>query len=232
MSIVEEFAAGTSGFATPEVSKRAVVVAVAKRGGPFVLEATIIPGVLFYVSLLTAGLGVAYVVGLAWMYGCLARRLLIGKGVPGVLVLGVLGITIRTVLAVLSGSAFIYFVQPVIVALATGGGFVFSLLIGRPLIGRIAHDFWPVTPEMRANPRIISLFKGLTVLWAVTNIVTAVVTLTLLLWLPLPLFLVSKQVLGMGITVTAIATTIVWSHRTACREGVVKAPVARTLSPA
>jgi hypothetical protein len=66
----------------------------------------------------------------------------------------------------------------------------------------------------------------------VTNIVTAVVTLTLLLWLPLPLFLVSKQVLGMGITVTAIATTIVWSHRTACREGVVKAPVARTLSPA
>ena len=38
--------------------------------------------------------------------------------------------------------------------------------------------------------------------------------------------------LGMGITVSAIGMTIVWSHRTACREGVVKAPGAPSLSTA
>src|SRR5204863_4572290 len=151
MSIVGDQVAPTIGLGPPEVSKRGVIVAVARRGGPFLLEATFIPGALFYVCLLSGGLGVAYVVGLAWMYGCLARRLMIGKGVPGVLVLGVLGITIRTLLAVLSGSAFIYFVQPVIVAMATGGGFFVSLLIGRPLAGRLAVDFWPITPEMQEN---------------------------------------------------------------------------------
>lgn len=221
-----------AGFGPPEVSKRAVVLAVARRGGPFLLEATFIPGALFYLCLIWGGLGVAYVVGLAWMYGCLARRLLLGNGVPGVLVLGVLGITIRTFLAVLSGSSFVYFVQPVLAAVVTGGGFLFSLLIGRPLIGKLAHDFWPITPEMRENPRIVSLFRGLTVLWAVTNMATAAVTFTLLLWLPLPSFLVAKQVLGMGITVSAIGLTIVWSHRTACSEGVVRAPAARSLSAA
>ena len=51
-------------------------------------------------------------------------------------------------------------------------------------------------------------------------------------WLPLPSFLVAKQVLGLGITVSAIGMTIVWSHRTACREGVVRAPSARALSAA
>src|SRR5437899_5221420 len=186
MSIVGDQVAPTVGLGPPEVSKRGVIVAVARRGGPFLLEATFIPGLLFYVCLVWAGLGVAYVIGLAWMYGCLARRLMIGRGVPGVLVLGVIGITIRTVLAVLSGSAFIYFVQPAIVTLATGAGFLVSLFIGRPLAGRLAGDFWPITPEMQQNPRIVSLFRGLTVLWAFANLVTAAVTFTLLLWLPLP----------------------------------------------
>ena len=99
-----------------------------------------------------------------------------------------------------------------------------SLVIDRPLIGRFAGDFWPMTPEVAENPGVVSLFRGLTVLWAGVNLTTAALTLGLLLSLPLATFVAVKQVTGLGITVAAIAVTIIWSHRIACREGIVRAP--------
>jgi hypothetical protein len=225
-------AASTAGSATatatpPEVSKRAVVVAVLRRGGPKLLEATVIPGFLFYLALVLGGLAVAYLTALAWIFGCLARRLVTGRAVPPILILGAVGISVRTAVAVATGSRFIYFAQPILGTVATGGVFLVSLVIGQPLIGRLANDFWPITPEMATNPRVLSLFRGLTVLWAGVNMATAALTFTLLLSLPLATFVAVKQVSGLAITVCAVAVTIVWSHRTACREGIVSAPRAR-----
>jgi hypothetical protein len=211
----------------PEFSKRAVVLAVVRRGGPKLLEATFIPGILFYVCLVWGGLGIAYLAGLAWVYGCIARRVVAKRAIPGILILGAVGITVRTAVAVASGSAFIYFAQPILSTVATGGVFLISLVVGRPLIARLAGDFWPVTAEMEQNPRILALFRGLTVLWAGVNLVTAAITFVLLLCLPLSTFVAVKQVSGLAITTTAIAVTIIWSHRTACREGVVVAPPRR-----
>jgi len=211
----------------PEISKRGVVLAVARRGGPKLLEATIIPGALFYVCLVVGGIGFAYVTAIAWIYGCVLRRLVQHRGIPSILILGAIGITVRTAVAVGSGSTFVYFAQPILGTVATGGVFLMSLVIGRPLIGRLASDFWPITPEMAANPRILALFRRLTVLWAVVNLTTATVTFLLLLYLPLATFVAVKQASGLGITATAIAVTIIWSHRIACREGVVTAPPPR-----
>ena len=208
----------------PEVSKRAVVLAVARRGGPKILEATIIPGLLFYACLMWGGFGLAYLTAVAWIYGCLLRRLAQRKTVPAVLILGAIGISVRTAIAVASGSSFVYFVQPIVGTVATGGVFLASLVVGRPLIGRLAGDFWPITPEMAKNPRIESLFRKLTLLWGGVNLATAAMTFVLLLCLPLATFVAIKQVSGLGITVSAIALTIVWSHRTACGEGIVTAP--------
>jgi hypothetical protein len=216
-----------TGEAPPEFSKRGVVLAVARRGGPKLLEATIIPGALFYACLVTAGLGFAYLTAIGWIYGCVIRRLVQHRAIPSILILGAIGITVRTAVAVGSGSSFVYFAQPILGTVATGGVFLMSLFIGRPLIGRLAGDFWPITPEMAQNPRILALFRSLTILWAAVNLATATVTFCLLLYLPLATFVAVKQVSGLGITVSAIAVTIIWSHRIACREGVVTAPLPR-----
>jgi hypothetical protein len=210
--------------AVPELSKRAVLRAVLRRGGPKVLEATVVPGVLFYVCLVGGGLGLAYLTAIAWIYGCVVRRLAQHRTVPGILVLGAVGITVRTAIAVGSGSSFVYFIQPIVGTVVTGGVFIGSLLIGRPMIGRLAGDFWPITPEMAQNPRVKSLFRKLTLLWAGVNFATATVTFVLLLCLPLATFVAMKQLSGLGISVAAIALTIGWSHGTACREGIVTAP--------
>lgn len=192
-----------------------------KRGGPRLLEASFIPTALFWTALTFGSIGVAYAVAICWTYGCLGRRLLQGTQVTGVLVLASVGITIRTALAVGSGSTFVYFAQPIIGTLITAGVFLISIALGRPLIAKLAHDFWPITPEQAEIPRVRRLMIGLTVLWAGVNLATASVTLVLLLSLDLTTFLAAKQVTGLAITVTAIAITITWAHRTASAEGII-----------
>ena len=215
---------GPADVRPPVVSRRQVVAVVLRRGGPKLVEATLVPGVLFYVCLVWGGLGLAYLTALTWVYGCIGRRWVQRRPVSVLLVLAAVGITARTAVAVWSGSAFVYFVQPVAATVLTGAVFIVSLVIDRPLIGRFAGDFWPMTPEVAENPGVVSLFRGLTVLWAGVNLTTAALTLGLLLSLPLATFVAVKQVTGLGITVAAIAVTIIWSHRIACREGIVRAP--------
>jgi len=205
---------------------------VARRGGPKVLEATVIPALLLYGCLQWANVGVAYLAAVAWLYACVGRRWIRRRPVPPLLVLGAVGITVRTLVAVWTGSTFVYFVQPVAGTVATGCVFGASLIIGRPLIGRLAGEFWLITPEVAQNPKVRSLFRGLTVLWAVVNIVTAALTLVLLLTLPLTTFVAVKQASGLAVTVLAIYVTIHWSHRVACQEGIVRAPTRTTIAVA
>ena len=215
-------AAAPGSDALPQLSKRTIVAAVLRRGGPRLLEASIIPSMLFYTALAVGSIGWAYLVAIAWTYGCVARRLLTGEQITGVLVLASVGITIRTALAVGSGSTFVYFAQPIIGTVITGGVFLGSIAVGRPLIGKLAHDFWPITPEQAEIPRVQSLLKGLTVLWAGVNMATASVTFALLLSLPVTTFVAAKQISGLAITISAIAVTIFWSHRTAVGEGLIR----------
>ena len=182
------------------------------------------PAVLFYVCLVFGSLGLAYLTAIGWLYGCVARCVVRRQPVPQILVLSAIGISIRTAVAIGSGSTFMYFAQPILGTVVTAGVFLASLAGGRPLIGRLADDFWPITPEMHENPRITSLFRGLTILWAGVNLATASITFVLLLWLPLSTFVVAKQLSGWVITLSAVALTIAWAHRTACTEGIVTRP--------
>jgi hypothetical protein len=207
----------------PGLSRWAVVVAVARRGGPRLLEATVIPGALFSVCLVVGGVGWAYGCALAWVYGCVLRRVIQRRAIPTLLILGAIAVTVRTAVAVGSGSTFFYFVQPIIGTVAMGTALLLSVVIGRPLIGSLAGDFWPVTAEMARNPRVTLLFRRLTLLWAGVNLLTAAVTFVLLVSLPLTTFVAVKQLLVL-ITVLAVAVTIFWGHRTACREGYMPAP--------
>ena len=205
--------------AGPELAKFAIFGAVVRRCGPHLIEATVVPAVLFYVCLVWFGLGAAYFAPLAWTYGALARRLLRHHAVPPILILGIIGITVRTIVAALSHSSFIYFLQPILGTVAMGCVFLISVVVGRPLIGSLANEFWPVPEDVASRPRVRRLFRNLTLMWAGINLATAAVTLGLLVTLPLGAFLALKQILGLSITVGAVFITISFSLRTARHEG-------------
>ena len=207
-----------------EPSKRGILAAVVRRSGPHLFEATLVPAVLFYGGLVAVGLGAAYVVTLGWAYGALVRRIARRDPVPPILVLSVVGITIRTAVAVASGSSFVYFLQPVLGSVAMGCVFLVSIAVGRPLIGTLADEFWPITAEAHARPGVLRLFRRLTLLWAGVNLASAAVTMALLVSLPLGAFLALKQLFGLALTAAAVCLTVSMALGTARREGLSGGP--------
>jgi hypothetical protein len=215
-----------------ENTKRSVIATVARRAGPRLIEATLIPTSLFYLGLVVVGGNAAYMAALVWSYSAIGRRLLRHRAVPPILVLGTLGITVRTLVAVASGSTFVYFFQPILGTVAMAVVFLLSIAVGRPLIGILAGEFWPLTAEVKGRPAVVCLFRRLTVLWAGINLATAAATLVLLLCLPLATFVAAKQISGLAITCGGISVTVAWSLRTARREGLVSALPAPGILPA
>ena len=177
-----------------------------------------IPAVLFYGFLVGLGLHAAYLGVLAWSFGAFAVRVARGRSVPPLLVLTMIGISVRTMVAIVSGSSFVYFVQPVLSTVAMSLVFLGSVAIGRPLIASLAHEFWPLTSDDISSPAVTRLFRNLTVLWAGVNLATAVTTMILLLALPLAAFVAVKQVTGLAITAVGVYITVSSSLRMARRE--------------
>jgi hypothetical protein len=208
-----------SGFAM-----RPVLLAVGRRSWPHLLEATFIPAVLFYVSMMTLGTGAAMVIVLGWAYGAVFRRLLFGQRVPGVLLLATIGMTVRTIAAILSGSAFMYFIQPVATTVVLSGVFLGSVLIGKPLIARLACDFCPMDSSIEQRPRVARLFSGLTLLWAGVHLLNAATTFGLLMSLPLATFVAIKTGASLAITFSGVLFTVAWAIRIARRENLVFTP--------
>lgn len=199
-------------------SRRSILRAVIRRAGPHVVEASVVPAVVFYGFLVGVGLHAAYLGVLAWSYGAFAVRVARGRSVPPLLVFTMIGISVRTVVAIVAGSPFVYFMQPVLSTVAMSMVFLGSVAIGRPLIASLAHEFWPLTPEDISCPAVTRLFRNLTVLWAAVNLATAVTTMVLLTVLPLAAFVPIKQATGLGITAAGVYITVSSSLRMARRE--------------
>ena len=203
------------------VRRVAVLKDVGRRLVPRVFEATFMPAALFYVFLGAIGWGAAILAALCWSYGAIALRLLLGRPISGLLMLSALGLGVRTLFAVASASSFVYFVQPVATTLALAAIFFGSVIAGRPLIARLAHDFCPMSADVVARPKVTRLMSGLTILWACVHLVTAATTFGLLVTLPVTSYIVFKTTICLGITVAAVVLTVVWSVRVAHGEDLV-----------
>ena len=205
-------------------SRWRVVKAVAKRLVPTIIEATLIPTALFYLMLAsTRELAVALLTGLAWSYAAVLRRLVRGREVPALLILTSLGVTIRTIVFLFSGNAFVYFAQPILGTVITSLVFGVSVLLGRPLIARFAGDFCTLSDEVSARPAVGRLFRRLTLLWAAVNLTSAMVSALLLMTLPVGAFVGSRTVAMWAITSTGVVATVWESIRVCRREGLATA---------
>jgi hypothetical protein len=204
-------------------SKLSVVKAVTRRLVPYLIESTVIPTALFYVFLITFELKWAIVAALGWTYAAVTRRILSGRPVPGLLMLATLGISVRTVIFMLSDNHFVYFFQPIMRTVATAALFAVSVVVGRPLIARFAADFCPLSPDVQCRPAIVQLFRRLTYLWAAVNATAAATSLTLLLTVPVTVFVGVATVSAWLVTCTGVVLTVSDSVRTARVEGLATA---------
>jgi len=201
--------------------RRHVLTAVARRGLPGIIEASLVPSAIFAIVTATFGATTAMLAVLVWGYSTILRRALTRRAIPSLLVLAMFGLTVKTLVGVVSGSTFAYFLQPIATTLAIGAVFLGSALIGRPIIARIAHDFCPISAEVASRPSVVRLFTGLTVLWATVQLVNAGTTFGMLFSLPTTLFVVLKPAMSLLLSATAVTVTVCWALRAARREELV-----------
>jgi hypothetical protein len=200
-------------------SKWRVLTAVLRRLVPQLAEASAIPTALSAVSFLALGSLAAYGSALAWFVFAIGRRLCVQRRIPTLVLLAGIGFAVRAVIALASGSTFVYFVQPVLGKLALSAALITSMVSGRPLVTRFAHDFCRMSTEIDRRPAVARLYRQLTYLWIVVNLGAASVTVVLLLTTRPNIFVTVTPVSVTVLTALGVAVTVCASVRTARSEG-------------
>lgn len=145
---------------------RPTVSAVVRHIASTIATVSLIPSVLFYVSLQLWGVWAALIAALLWCYGLAGWRVATGRRTSALLWLAALGLTTKTAFAFASGSTLFYVLQPVLSDLAMAVVFAASLWGAKPVASRLAGDFYPMDEDLHARPRIRTLFRRLTLMWA------------------------------------------------------------------
>jgi hypothetical protein len=192
---------------------------VLRHLGLSLLWANILPGALFYIVFAAGNVWMALIAALAWSYGAMAWRAATRRRTSGLLFLTAIGLTAKTALALATGSTFLYFAQPAVNDSLVAVLFVISLTTARPMVARLAADFYPMNDDVARRPRIQQLFWRLTLLWALICLGRAAATLWLLESMPLITFVQVKSVLMPTIAVVGAATTVAVAVHVARREG-------------
>ena len=203
-----------------ELPGRPRLGAVIRRVALSLLVACVIPATLFYTTFALAGVWTAIIVALCWSYGAITwrardRAAYVGAADHRPRPL----ITLRTVVSLAAGSTFLYFLQPIISDAVVGTTFLLSLASARPMVARLAGDFYPMTEELKLRPRVRRLFRNLTMMWAALCIGKALVTLWLLQSQSLENFVLIKSITVLAVNMFAAAATIGIATLVARKEG-------------
>jgi hypothetical protein len=201
---------------------------LARRAAPQVVEATLVPLVLFYAALAALGPRGAIWTALAWNYLAVVRRVVRRERLPGLLLIATLGLTARSILALASGnSLFVYFLQPSLATALVGGAFLLSVPLGRPLAEKLARDFVPMPASFLKRPKVRQLFVRISLLWALVSLINAAGAIALLVNFPIATYLAAKTGLSLCVTVSGIALSSWWFRR-----GLRRHPGEATAAPA
>lgn len=215
-------------LAEVEMPHRPTVPQVIGRVSLSLLIACAIPAAI--IALVTTYVGVWWAIGaaLGWAYAAIGFRHLTGRRPSGLLILTASVLTGRTIISFAADSTFFYFLQPIIADSVMAGVFLLSLLSVRPLVARLAGDFYPMDDEIAERPRIRSLFFWLTFVWGLLCLVRAGATLWLLTSQSLETFVLINGVSMLSINVLAAGLTIAAAVVVGRKEGLVGCRRART----
>lgn len=194
--------------------------AIAAHAGRTVLFTSAIPMALFYATMSTLGIRAAIMVTLGWYYAGLLRRLFTRRPILGAAALGAGLMTVRAAVTFWTGSAFLFFLQPVAGTVATATALAVTAIAGRPLLERLAHDFVPLPPALSERLRSSRFFAYTSALWALMYLVNAVGTVWLLTNSSLGGFLLLKTLLSPVLTGATIGISYLLFRAIMHRQGV------------
>lgn len=179
---------------------------------------SLLPMAVFYTTLSLYGVRAAALVTAGLYYVGLLSRVIRRQPVLAAALLAAGLLALRTIIVFITGSAFIYFLQPVAGTVAVATAFAATALAGRPVLERLAHEFCPIAPELSHHLRSAQFFNWLSLVWTVTYGINAVGTVWLLTTSSLHGFIMVKAFLGPLLTSTAALITFLLFRSTVRRR--------------
>jgi hypothetical protein len=184
---------------------------IARKAGSTMLTASLLPAVVFYLTLTLSTLRIAVAITLVWYYAGLLWMHLRGKPMLAAAMLGAGLLTLRAVLAFWTNSSFLYFLQPVAGTIATATAFSVTALAGRPLLDRLVHDFCPLPAALSSRLRANHYFRYVSLVWTLAYLVNAAGTVWLLSTSSIGGFLMLRALLSpLLVTVTVIVSYVLF----------------------
>lgn len=193
--------------------------AVIRRVAATLSVSCVIPAALFTATLLMMNVSVAVVTSLIYFYGAMAWQHATKERISALLGLIVLVKTIRTGLTLVTGNTFVYFLQPIIVDAVVAVLFLGSLATARPLVARVAADFYPMDDELAARDRIQRLFWHLSLMWGLVSLLKGALSYWLLESQSMVNFVLIKNVTTLSLTALTVVATVWAAVVVARKEG-------------
>jgi hypothetical protein len=183
------------------------------------LETVVVPTLLITLLLPLTNLVVALSAALGWCYLAVLVRWVRGHRMPGTMMLCVSMLSGRACVALATGSAFVYLLQP-----ALGSGlmallFLGSAAVGRPVTMRLARDFVHLPHHVLARRAVRMVFVQVALLWGLGRLIDAAMSVAFLHW-SVNAGLLSRGVLSPVLTLLSVAACTLWGWRAMRRTGV------------
>lgn len=141
--------------------------------GRLLAETMLVPTALFGLVLHLYGLRPAFAAALTWCYLVVTVRWVLGRRLPGTLVLCVGMFTGRAMVALWMSSALVFLMQPVLGSLLMAALFVGSAMLGRPVTVRLARDFVALPAHILGRRGVRRMFRDVAVLWGLSRVADA-----------------------------------------------------------
>lgn len=186
---------------------------LAWRAVPRLIEGVLVPTALFVLLVNFVGVSAAIAGGFAWSAAVIVVRRALGRRVPTLVLVGLGVLLFRTVVALATGSSFLYFLQPTLGTGVVGLVLLGSAFVGRPVVLRLARDFCPLPVDTMGDPHFRRFFLGISLFWGVTQLLNAAVTLWLLVSQSVSTYVVTRTAMSWTLTAAGIGISILWFAR-------------------
>ncbi|MFQ5558203.1 MAG: hypothetical protein ACE5GB_11945, partial [Acidimicrobiales bacterium] len=97
--------------------------------------------------------------------------------------------------------------------------FMVSVPLGSPLAQKLAYDLFPFDEATRSHPMVRQFFVRLSVLWSVTSLVNAAITVWLLFTQSITTFVLLKSILGPSTGILTGGSMFLWFRLDLARSG-------------
>jgi uncharacterized membrane protein len=179
-----------------------------RHAAPHLLEASFGPTACFLTGRALWGINGALALAVAWTGGCMARRVMKGRPMSGLLIIAMTTLVLRATVSLALQSEQAYLIAPVLVTVVMGFVYIASAVTAKPLLGRVMGDVVPPSWVDPGDPRAVRVCRVASLVWGGEQIVSSLVSLVMVQRLPTATYMVLHDLVSWGILAVAVALTV------------------------